>query len=75
MTSSSMTGMQLDTPTRFRNKAVKVEKMSLGELIDLNLLERMCITNKDDAMGTKMEDAMEVCRMGSTRVVKQSMLL
>lgn len=38
-------------------------------MIDLDLLERRSITDKDDAMATKMEDAMEVCRTGSTRVV------
>jgi SNF2 family DNA or RNA helicase len=47
----------------------------LGDLIDLDLLERRCITDKDDAMATKMEDAMEVRRTGSTRVVKRSVPL
>ena len=40
----------------------------MGDLIDLDLLERRCITDKDDAMATKMEDAMEVRRTGSTRM-------
>jgi hypothetical protein len=60
-----------DTTIRFRNKAVEFEKISMGDLIDLDLLERRCITDKDDVMATKMEDAMEVCRTGSTRVVKR----
>jgi transcriptional regulator ATRX len=58
-----------DMTIRLRNKAIKFEKISLGDLIDLDLLERRSITDKDDAMAMKMEDAMEVCRTGSTRVV------
>lgn len=69
------TTVTLTSPTRFRNKAVQFEKINLGDLIDLDLLERRCITDKDDAMATKMEDAMEVRRTGSTRVVKRSVPL
>jgi len=58
----------------FRKKAVKFEELTLGDIIDLDLLEKRCTTDKDDAVAIKKEDSMVIRRKGSQtgRVVKRS---
>ncbi len=58
---------------RFREKAIKFEKFSLGELVNLDKIEKKCWTDKDDAIATANEDDMVVVsRKGSgSRVVKR----
>ena len=57
---------------RFRKKAVKFEEVNLGDKIDLDLLEKRCVTDKDDAAATKKEGSMVVRRKGNVRVVRRS---
>jgi len=56
----------------FRNKAVKFENISLGGLIDLDILEKKLTTDNDDKFATLTEEIEESCRQGSMRVVKRT---
>lgn len=58
---------------RFKKKAVKFEELTLGEVIDLDLLEKRAVTDKDDADATKDEDATVLRRKRTNvMVVKRS---